>query len=97
MLRIAILNRLIREDFSKTALKQRFEEQNLVSPEFKDIVQNGIRWFCWYAFENNCDFTIYKDYEVQNPMFTLMRFLVHPSAKNLILLSRRENGRNNSS
>ncbi len=63
------------------------EEQNLVSPEFKDIVQNGIRWFCWYAFENNCDFTIYKDYEVQNPMFTLMRFLVHPSAKNRNLLS----------
>ena len=31
MLRIAILNRLIREDFSKTALKQRFEENKGVS------------------------------------------------------------------
>ena len=31
MLRIAILNRLIREDFSKTALKQRFEENKGMS------------------------------------------------------------------
>ena len=63
------------------------EEQKLVSSEFKETVQNGIRWFCWYAFEKNGDFTVYKNYEVKNPMFALMRFLVHPSEKNRSLLS----------
>ena len=63
------------------------EEQKLVSTEFKDTVQNGIRWFCRYAFEKNGDFTKYEWHEVQNPMFSLMRFLVHPSDKNRSLVS----------
>lgn len=63
------------------------EEQNLVSADFKDTVQNGIRWFCAYAFEKCGDFTKYEWHEVQNPMFSFMRFLVHPSIKNRSLVS----------
>ncbi|MDD5929357.1 MAG: hypothetical protein PUC37_06070 [Spirochaetales bacterium] len=63
------------------------EEQYLVSENFKETVQNGLRWFYYYAFEKHGDFTTYKDWECKNPMFSLMRFLVHPSPKNRSLVS----------
>lgn len=69
-----------------TRFLKSLEEQHLVSENFKETVQNGLRWFYYYAFEKHGDFTRYEWHEVQNPMFTFMRFLVHPSPKNRSLL-----------
>lgn len=62
------------------------EEQNLISSKFKDIVQNGVRWFYRYVFVVK-DFRKYQWHEVQNPMFSLMRFLVLPTNKSKNLIS----------
>ena len=62
------------------------EEQNLISSKFKDIVQDGLRWFYRYVFVIK-DFRKYQWYEVQNPMFSLMRFLVLPTNKSKNLIS----------
>jgi len=61
------------------------EEQNLVSQNFKETVQSGLRFFYRYVFIVK-DFRQYQLFEVQNPMFSLMRFLVLPTnrSKNLI-------------
>lgn len=61
------------------------EEQKLVSTDFKETVQNGIRWYYWYLFENKGNFSVYKTEEVKNPMFSLMRFLVHPTERNRLV------------
>lgn len=63
------------------------EEQNLVSPKFKDIVQDGLRCFYRYVFVVK-DFRKYQWHEVQNPMFSLMRFLVLPTNKSKNLISK---------
>ncbi len=61
------------------------EEQKLVSEGFRETVQNGLRWFYWYDFEKHGDFTYYEWHEVKNPMFSLMRFMVHPSERNRLV------------
>ncbi len=63
------------------------ENQNLISKKLKYSVQNGIRWFYWYLFVKKGDFRQYRIHEVQNPMFSLMRFMVHPSEKNRSLIN----------
>ncbi len=62
------------------------EEQKLVSSNFKTTVQNGLRWFYRYVFVVK-DFRQYQVQEVQNPMFSIMRFLVLPTNKNKNLIS----------
>ncbi len=62
------------------------EEQKLASLQFKEIVQNGLRWFYKYTFSIR-DFRKYEIQEVQNPMFSLMRFLVLPTNKGKNLIS----------
>ena len=57
--------------------------QGLVSENYEEIVQNGIRWFYKYVFVKG-DFKQYQDYEVQNPMFSFMRFLLLPNNRNII-------------
>lgn len=63
------------------------EEQNLVSPTFKETVQSGLRFFYWYVFVVK-DFSQYQLFEVQNPMFSLMRFLVLPTNRSKNLISK---------
>lgn len=62
------------------------EEQKLVSANFKTIMQNGLRWFYRYVFVIK-DFRQYQICEVQNQMFSLMRFLVLPTNKRENLIS----------
>ena len=62
------------------------EEQKLASTQFKEIVQNGLRWFYRYTFIIR-DFRQYEIQQVQNPMFSLMRFLVLPTNKSKNLIS----------
>lgn len=58
--------------------------QGLVSENYEEIVQNGIRWFYKYVFAQKGDFRQYQTYEVQNPMFSFMRFLLLPNNRNII-------------
>ena len=62
------------------------EEQKLVSSNFKTTVQNGLHWFYRYVFVVK-DFRQYQVQEVQNPMFSIMRFLVLPTNKSKNLIS----------
>lgn len=63
------------------------DEQKLVSSNFKETVQNGLRWFYHYVYIIK-DFHQYQIHEVKNPMFSLMRFLVLPTNKSKNFISK---------
>ena len=67
-------------------LEKSLKDQNLVSHTFKTTVQNELRWFYRYVFIIK-DFRQYQIMEVQNPMFSLMRFLMLPTNKGKNLIS----------
>ncbi len=63
------------------------EKQKLVSKDFKNTVQDGFRYFYSHFFNNEGNTSYCEDYEMQNPMFSLLRLMVYPSEINRSCIS----------